>query len=155
MVVLSYLFKFKVSAGIQVTVSTDFECEYHDEPEELSVSMTDRVWVWVLAGGRVWQWDLLRSIVPVSVAVSAMSLRVSGSKKMAARTTPGPASHYVRGITVTRCHTNSSLKRSMSTLAQAQAEPAQEAEETTFQKFAKVAQVHRHSFSLMIASNFL
>lgn len=43
----------------------------------------------------------------------------------------------------------------MSTPAQAQAQPAQEAEETTFQKFFKVAQVHRHPFSFMIATNFL
>lgn len=43
----------------------------------------------------------------------------------------------------------------MPTPAQAQAAPAQEAEETTFQKFAKFAQVHRHSFSLMVMSNFL
>jgi len=37
----------------------------------------------------------------------------------------------------------------------AQDAPAQAEEETTFQKFAKVAQVHRHSFSLMIVTNFL
>jgi hypothetical protein len=42
----------------------------------------------------------------------------------------------------------------MSTPAQAQAEPAQAEEETTFKKFAKVAQVHRHSFNLMIVTNF-
>ena len=43
----------------------------------------------------------------------------------------------------------------MPTPAQGQAAPAQEAEETTFQKFAKVAQVRRHSFGLIIMANFL
>ena len=56
---------------------------------------------------------------------------------------------------VTPLSQQSSLSTSMPTPAQAQAAPAQEAEETTFQKFAKVAQVHRHSFNLMIVANFL
>lgn len=44
----------------------------------------------------------------------------------------------------------------MPTPAQAQAAPAQEAaEETTFQKFARVAQVRRYPFSLIIVTNFL
>ena len=41
----------------------------------------------------------------------------------------------------------------MTTPAQAQAEPAQAAEETTFQKFITVAQVHIHFFSFMIVTN--
>ena len=53
----------------------------------------------------------------------------------------------------------SSLSTSMPTPAQAQAQaaPAQAAEETTFQKFAKVAQVHRHSIpsASWFVANFL